>query len=306
MLANSLSSRPEPERQRSGGICCSLQRGVKATGCDLVFYETCHCSGPIIYTWIVYHAAQLCYSDILTNLKGFDDWLDQLGVPVRSTDRAHYVLRVVERAQHAFLDGANKAEGVSKSDYLFGLTEALELHDVYCAFRRHPSPPLRGRLIRALSGPALPAAETAKNRDGRNVMFELALGAKWLLGGAKVDLIEPDLALRMPNRSYLVACKRPEYEHGIRAAVRDAARQLRSALSSTSTDHFGIIAICLSRVLNRGTASSPDAMSSSASISTVSWRHTGRTGAPPTFIPATSPSCSTLICQQIGAMGYIA
>ncbi|HEY1659487.1 MAG TPA: hypothetical protein VGG14_14130 [Candidatus Sulfotelmatobacter sp.] len=200
----------------------------------------------------MYHAAQFCYSDILSALQGFDDWLNRLGVPVRHTDRAHHALRVLKKAQQAFLDRTNKADGVSKSDYLFGLTEALELHDVYCAFRDHPPQQLRDRLIRALSGPVLPEAETATNRDGRNVMFELALGAEWRLGGGDVDLIEPDLILRMPNRSYLVACKRPGYERSIKAAVRNAASQIRSALSATSVDHFGIIAICLSRVLNKG------------------------------------------------------
>jgi len=51
----------------------------------------------------------------------------------------------------------------------------------------HPQQ-LRERLTRALSGPALPEAETAISRDGRNVMFELALGAEWALCGANVEL----------------------------------------------------------------------------------------------------------------------
>jgi len=39
-------------------------------------------------------------------------------------------------------------------------------------------------------------------------MLELAPGAEWALGGANVELLEPDLLLKMPNRSYLVPCKR--------------------------------------------------------------------------------------------------
>jgi len=83
-------------------------------------------------------------------------------------------------------------------------------------------------------------------------MFELALGAEWALCGAEVDLVEPDLGLRLPERYYLVACKRPEHEHGIRAALRDAASQLRSALACAPINHFGIIAVSLGRILNRG------------------------------------------------------
>lgn len=199
-------------------------------------------------------AAQIRYADILRDLRGFDDWLRQIGVPVRQADRAHHAIHVLERAEQAFLDGTNRAADVSKSDYLFGLTEALELHDAYLAFRDHAPGVLCERLTRALSGPLVPGAETAKNRDGRNIMFELALGAEWTLCGGHVELLEPDLLLRTSGRNYLVACKRPEYEHGIRASVRSAAGQLRSALSAAPENYYGIIAASLSQVVNRGNA----------------------------------------------------
>jgi len=170
---------------------------------------------------------------------------------VRSMDRAHYAIRKLERAQQAHAEATEKAIEVSKLDYLFALTEALELRDVYCAFKDHPSDELRERLTRAFSGPPLPQAETKKNRDGRNIMFELALGSEWTLLGGKVEFLEPDLCLRTPHRSYLVACKRPENDHGIRAAVKDAASQLRSVLE-TQNENFGIVAISLSRILNHG------------------------------------------------------
>lgn len=198
-------------------------------------------------------SSKVRYLDILRNLAGFDEWLTELGVPVRRSDRAHNAIRILEKAQHAFanrLDGGDA--GISNSEYLFGLIEALELQDVYRAFRNHPPQALRERLTRALSGPVLPEAETVKNRDGRNIMFELALGAEWALQGFPVELLEPDLLLRAPNASYLVACKRPDHEHGIEAAVRSAASQLRVALSSSPDNYLGIIAISLSCALNRG------------------------------------------------------
>ncbi len=163
----------------------------------------------------MHQASQLRYADILQNLQGFDDWLQRLGVPVRQADRAHRAIRVLEKAERAFLNGTNQADGISKSDYLFGLTEALELHDVYLAFRDYPPQQLCERLTRALSGPALPESETATSRDGRNVMFELALGAEWALCGAKVELLEPDLVLKVPDRGYLIACKREGAEDAI-------------------------------------------------------------------------------------------
>jgi hypothetical protein len=85
-------------------------------------------------------------------------------------------------------------------------------------------------------------------------MFELALGAEWALCGADVELLEPDLLLKMPDRDYLIACKRPAHDRGVRAAVRGAASQLRSALASAPDNTLGIIAVCISRILNRGDA----------------------------------------------------
>ena len=195
--------------------------------------------------------SQLRYSEILQDLVGFNEWLAGIGVPVQEADRAHHALRILEKAELAYLNQTNEA-GITKLDYLFGLTEALELHDVYLAFRDHPQEQLRDRLTRALKGPSLPEAEGTKNRDGRNIMFELALGAEWALSGGDVQLLEPDLVLNMPARGYLVACKRPQSEHSIRASVRDAASQLRAALSAATTAYFGIIPVCLSSVLNHG------------------------------------------------------
>jgi hypothetical protein len=201
----------------------------------------------------VVQATKVRYSTVLEDLKGFDEWLQRLGVPVQQADRAHRAIRIPEKAERAFQDQQeDSAVSISKTEYLFSLTEALELHDVYVAYRNQPADQLRQRLIRALNGPALPEHETQSNRDGRNIMFELALGAEWSQCGAEVDLVEPDLFVKTPDANYFVACKRPDYEHGIRAAVHDAASQLRDVLSNDQAENFGVIAISLSRVLNRG------------------------------------------------------
>jgi hypothetical protein len=79
-------------------------------------------------------------------------------------DRAHQTIRVVEKAERAYLDGTNEAKGISKSEYLFAMTEALELRDVHRAFQDHPSQELRDRLERALKEPVLPELEASKTR----------------------------------------------------------------------------------------------------------------------------------------------
>jgi hypothetical protein len=197
--------------------------------------------------------SKIRYSTVLAELKGFDEWLQRLGVPLQQADRAHRAIRILEKAERAVQDQLEDSEaGISKTEYLFSLTEALELHDVYVAFQNHPVDKVRERLIRALNGPALPEHEAQNNRDGRNIMFELALGAEWSQYGAEVDLVEPDLFVKTSDANYFVACKRPDFEHGIKAAVHDAASQLRGVLSNDQAESFGVIAISLSRILNRG------------------------------------------------------
>lgn len=90
--------------------------------------------------------------------------------------------------------------------------EALEAHDVFTAFHNDPSPAIVAALKRALSGPIQPIDENPKNRDSRNIWYELALAAEWRLRGASVSLEEPDLRLTRDSITFLVACKRPANE----------------------------------------------------------------------------------------------
>jgi hypothetical protein len=53
----------------------------------------------------------------------------------------------------------------------------VEAHDVFAAFENDPSLAVATTLKRTLSGPAQPIRENSKNRDGRNVWYELALAA---------------------------------------------------------------------------------------------------------------------------------
>lgn len=105
---------------------------------------------------------------------------------------------------------------------------------------------------RALSGPLHPLDENPKNRDGRNVWFELALAAEWRLRRASVSLEEPDLHLTRDGIPFLVACKRPATTGSINANLRDAIQQLRRNLDIPPTPRYGVAAISLSCVFNPG------------------------------------------------------
>jgi len=144
-------------------------------------------------------------SDLLRRLDRFDPWLKSLGLAPRPDDRLHLAFKVLAMAEEASRRG--RETGVYSDiqpDHWFPIIEALEAHDVLCAFKSDASPFLSSAVKRALSGPAQAMDEGPKNRDGRNVWFELALAAEWKLRGATVTIQEPDLRLVRENTTFLV------------------------------------------------------------------------------------------------------
>ncbi|HET6843015.1 MAG TPA: hypothetical protein VFK06_15275 [Candidatus Angelobacter sp.] len=136
------------------------------------------------------------YSDLLLRLAGFDAWLTRLGLTPRPNDRIHEAFNIFRKVEEASRKGRETGiySYIQREDW-FPIIEALETHDVFTAFQNEPSPAIGAALKRALSGPIQPIDESPKNRDGRNIWYELALAAEWRLRGASVTVEEPDLRL---------------------------------------------------------------------------------------------------------------
>lgn len=193
------------------------------------------------------------YPDLLHRLKGFDPWLASLGLTPRPNDRIHEAFKILRRADQASREGHETGtySYIQPGDW-FLIMEALEAHDVFTAFQNDPSVAFTAELKRALSGPILPVDEGPRNRDGRNIWFQLALAAEWKLRGASVRVEEPDLSLTRDRITFLVACKRPANQQSIGVNIHDAIKQLQRNLERTLPGAFGVAAISLSRVFNRG------------------------------------------------------
>lgn len=196
---------------------------------------------------------KLRYSDLLDRLEGFDPWLTRLGLAPRPNDRIHAAFKILSKAEEASRRGRETGAyvDIDAGDW-FPIVEALEAHDVLAAFHSDHSPAIVQALKRALSGPVLAIDENPKNRDGRNIWYELALAAEWRLHGASVALKEPDLRLTRDGITFLVACKRPASEGSIQANIADAIKQLRHNLERAPDNHFGVAAISLSCAFNAG------------------------------------------------------
>lgn len=193
------------------------------------------------------------YSDLLLRLEGFDQWLRSLGLTPHLNDRIHEAFKVLRKAEEASRRWRETGgyTDIQSKDW-FPIIESLEAHDVFTAFQNEPTPAITAALKRALSGPVNPIDESPKNRDGRNIWYELALAAEWKLRGATVFMAEPDLQLIRDGITFLVACKRPAKEHSIQANIRNAIEQLQENFNNAPPGAFGVAAINISCVFNSG------------------------------------------------------
>jgi hypothetical protein len=189
----------------------------------------------------------LKYAAMLAHLERLDPWLQGMGVAPKN-DRIHNAIAILREAE-AISKGEQKAP-TSGEKFIFGLTEALEIHGIFTAFENEAPAVLRGKLVRAFSGPYHPAHETSTNSDGRNVMFELSLAAQMRQRGLPIHIGEPDVLLDV-GPGFFIECKRPFRESSIRASIRDAAAQLDTNLK-TDKGKYGMVAVSASRLLNPG------------------------------------------------------
>jgi hypothetical protein len=195
------------------------------------------------------------YAEVLHRLEGFDSWLTSLGLTPHPTDRIHKAFNILRKADQASRKGRETGvySEIEPRDW-FAIIEALEADEVFAAFQNDISPEFKKELKRALRGPSHPVDEGSNknNSDGRNIWFELALAAEWKLRGASVSVEEPDLRLTRDGVTFLISCKRPANQQSIRTNICDAIKQLQRNLGKKPIEAFGIAAISLSRVFNRG------------------------------------------------------
>jgi hypothetical protein len=172
-------------------------------------------------------------------------------------DRFRHTIRILNQSLEAIKAPRESGEPIrfkNGQEYYFGLVDALDLRDVFCAFRDEDVSLIRPILAKAIKGAAIPPGESKNNALGRNTMFQLTLAAEWKLRGAVVQLGEPDISIDCGGVTFKVECKRPWASHSVRPNMKGAAEQLSRHLSlPEGCSQFGVIAISVSRVLNSGT-----------------------------------------------------
>jgi hypothetical protein len=192
------------------------------------------------------------FDAVLNSLNNLDPWLESLGIEPKS-DRWHQAVQIVQRAKKQREIVEQGGPRLRISNYMDGLFEAMEIHEIVEAFNGDSSPALKAKLMRALCGPISPFDELPKNSEARNTMFELSLAADWKNAGSAVEVGEPEIKLRVPAALFQAECKRPFSENSVRKNIEDAASQLEKELNRPGNENdYGIIAISLSRVFTKG------------------------------------------------------
>lgn len=192
------------------------------------------------------------FDAVLESLNKLDPWLQSLGIEPKS-DRWHQAVQMVKKAkkQREIVEGGGSRGQIN--NYMDGLFEALEIHEIVVAFNGDSSPALKAKLMRALCGPISPFDEEPKNSDARNTMFELSLAADWKNAGSEIEVGEPDIKLRAATAVFQTECKRPFSENSVRKNIEEAASQLGKELDRSSNElDYGIVAVSLSRVFTKG------------------------------------------------------
>ena len=126
----------------------------------------------------------------------------------------------------------------------------LELDDLRLVVDALACPePLRGwqdRVQALVAGHALPQDDT--QATARNLQFELVLASLLRRAGYEVELREPDVIATSPELSFAFAAKRPKSRKKLPQNIRDANRQIRHQVNSSSL--CGVVALDLSQLLN--------------------------------------------------------
>lgn len=108
------------------------------------------------------------FDGVLQFLKDLDPWLRSLGIEPKN-DRWHEALRVAEQAQEQFERIRRGEKRQVINNYISGLFDAAEIHEIFRAFGSMNSPALQGKVSRAISGPIAPLSEQPKNSSARNI-----------------------------------------------------------------------------------------------------------------------------------------
>lgn len=200
------------------------------------------------------------YGDILSSLEQFFELCQRFSLRAEAEVGRFGVYRTQINQISAEIDqlrpGENDIEIYKQLSrnlprYLVALGECGEIREMLPFLQMvSDTDELARKLLALIAGPELPSEEDLASNQARNIQFELWLASRLWMGGAKVNLAEPDLQCDIGEITILLACKRVLSVKKLTKRINHATKQLRRNLKSLPKDKScGFVAISLSNLL---------------------------------------------------------
>jgi hypothetical protein len=138
-------------------------------------------------------------------------------------------------------------------NYVLSLTESMEFVSCVAHFKTCEREIVRKKLANVLAGPVLPNDEDLNSNEARNTLFELNLASKLRKAGFIASPgIDADIECSVDSKDLVIECKRPFREQNVSRHIKKAGRQLKARLKILPPRSRGVVAISLSKTMNKG------------------------------------------------------
>lgn len=186
---------------------------------------------------------------IVKLLPDFEDalkWLEKYNINVHNSRMGLYLKEIKKLVQLKSVDGLEAI--ATASDILF---EAIEILEIWSAFKNYHGSGLDARLQKALYGKNLRRDEPSQGSKERDFTFELWMNARISKAKYNVNLKDDaDVRATQGNLEIFIECKRP-ISDDVSVLLRKAFKQLQKKYENNNTIKFrGYVAITFERLCN--------------------------------------------------------
>jgi len=185
-------------------------------------------------------------------------WMAGLGIKLNPGRTSHYE-RIVGHWKSAYRTATADEGRQIFPDFVSSMFEIFDFVSIYKAFESVPAHQLKSvieKLQKGVNGPINAADETPESTAARNFLFEATTAAKAHRPDKGIEVIldaRSDTGIRLNGKKLWVECKRITTVSKIESNTRKASSQLETILAGErGSGHRGIVAIDISKILNRG------------------------------------------------------
>lgn len=198
------------------------------------------------------------YETIFEQYSAEIQWMNGLGIKLTPGRTLHYQ-RILGYWKDVYKSASTEEGREVFPDLVSAMFEIFDFVSIYKAFHRVPPDLLSSvveKLRKGVNGPFNAVDETPESTAARNFLFEATVAAKMHRPDLGVEAIldaKSDTGIRINGKKIWVECKRVTTVEKIESNVRKASSQLEKLLArKLGSGHRGIVAIDISKILNRG------------------------------------------------------